>query len=116
MAERERWARRLRVQSLTAERDRLAIDLREKARREEYLQFQLTEIRRAAPKPGEDEELSTCRQVLANAERLQRLCAEAYTGLYEGDAAALPALAAVWKRVGELASIDPQFQPYCPAA
>jgi len=104
-----------RIQTLTSERDRLATDLQEKARREEYLQFQLTEIRRAAPKPGEDEELSTSRQVLANAERLQRLCAEAYTGLYEGDGAALPGLAAVWKRVGELASIDPQFQPYMSA-
>ena len=104
-----------RVQSLTAERERLALDSREKARREEYLQFQLTEIRRAAPKPGEDDELSTSRQVLANAERLQRLCAEAYTGLYEGDGAVLPALASVWKRVGELASIDPQFEPYLSA-
>jgi DNA repair protein RecN (Recombination protein N) len=101
-----------RLQSLTTKRERLALDIREKARREEYLQFQLTEIRRAAPKPGEDDELSTSRQVLANAERLQRLCAEAYTGLYEGDGAVLPALAAVWKRVGELASIDPQFEPY----
>ena len=104
-----------RVQSLTAERERLALDIREKARREEYLQFQLTEIRRAAPKPGEDDELAASRQVLTNAERLQRLCAEAYTGLYEGDAAALPALATVWKRVGELASIDPQFEPYLSA-
>jgi len=104
-----------RVQSLTAERERLALDTRERARREEYLQFQLTEIRRAAPKPGEDDELSTSRQVLANAERLQRLCAEAYTGLYEGDGAVLPALATVWKRVGELASIDPQFEPYLSA-
>ena len=104
-----------RVQSLTAERERLALDIREKARREEYLQFQLTEIRRAAPKPGEDDDLTTSRQVLANAERLQRLCAEAYTGLYEGDGAVLPALATVWKRVGELASIDPQFEPYLSA-
>ena len=103
------------VQALTAERDRLALDMREKARREEYLQFQLAEIRRAAPQPGEDEELATSRQVLGNAERLQRLCAEAYTELYEGDTAALPALASVWKRVGELASIDPQFQPYVAA-
>src|SRR5262245_5603052 len=115
-AERERVGEAFaRIQALTSERDRLATDLREKTRREEYLQFQLTEIRRAAPKPGEDEELSTSRQVLANAERLQRLCAEAYTGLYEGDGAVLPALAAVWKRVGELASIDPQFQPYVSA-
>ena len=104
-----------RVQALTAERDRLAHDMRERARREEYLQFQLAEIRRAAPQPGEDEDLTTSRQVLGNAERLQRLCAEAYTELYEGDSAALPALASVWKRVGELASIDPQFQPYVTA-
>jgi DNA repair protein RecN (Recombination protein N) len=104
-----------RVQSLTAERERLAVDAREKARREEYLQFQLTEIRRAAPQPAEDDELLATRQVLANAERLQRLCAEAYTELYEGDSAALPALSSVWKRVGELASIDPQFHPYVAA-
>jgi DNA repair protein RecN (Recombination protein N) len=103
------------LQAVTAERDRLALDSREKARREEYLQFQLTEIRRVAPQPGEDEELATSRQVLANAERLQRWCAEAYTSLYEGDRAALPALASVWKRVGELAAIDPQFQPYLAA-
>ena len=115
-AERERVGEAFaRIQVVTSERDRLATDLRERTRREEYLQFQLTEIRRAAPTPGEDEELSTSRQVLANAERLERLCAEAYTGLYEGDGAALPALAAVWKRVGELASIDPQFQPYVSA-
>ena len=115
-AERERVGEAFaRIQVVTSERNRLATDLRERTRREEYLQFQLTEIRRAAPTPGEDEELSTSRQVLANAERLERLCAEAYTGLYEGDGAALPALAAVWKRVGELASIDPQFQPYVSA-
>jgi DNA repair protein RecN (Recombination protein N) len=104
-----------RLQALTVERDRLATDIRERARREEYLQFQLAEIRRAAPKPGEDEELATSRLVLGNAERLQRLCADAYTGLYEGDGAALPSLASVWKRVGELAAIDPQFQPYVAA-
>ncbi len=103
------------LQAVAAERDRLALDSREKARREEYLQFQLTEIRRVAPQPGEDEELATSRQVLGNAERLQRLCAEAYTSLYDGDGAALPALGSVWKRVGELAAIDPQFQPYLSA-
>jgi DNA repair protein RecN (Recombination protein N) len=105
----------VRFQALASERERLTGDLRERARREEYLQFQLTEIRRAAPTPGEDEDLATSRQVLANAERLQRLCAEAYTDLYEGDGAALPSLAAVWRRIGELASIDPQFQPYLAA-
>ena len=100
---------------LRAERDALASNEREQARRAEFLAFQLAEIRRVAPKAGEDEELTTARQVLANADRLQRLCAEAYTSLYEGDEAALPTLSAVWKKVGELAAIDPQFQPYAAA-
>jgi DNA repair protein RecN (Recombination protein N) len=101
-----------RVQALLAERNRLAGDAREKTRREEYVRFQLTEIDRVGPRAGEDEELGTARQVLANAERLQRLCADAYTGLYEGEDAALPTLAGVWKKLGELASIDPQFAPH----
>jgi DNA repair protein RecN (Recombination protein N) len=50
--------------------------------------------------------------VLANADRLERLSSEAYAALYEGEGAALSSLAAVWKRVGELASLDPKFAPY----
>src|SRR5262249_28843439 len=49
---------------------------------------------------------------LANAERLTRLSTEAYGALYDGEHAALAALASVWKRVGELAAIDPRFLPY----
>ena len=67
---------------------------REKASRAEFIAFQLAEIDRVAPKPGEDDELAPTRQVLANADKLQRLCAEAYDALYEGDQAALPALGA----------------------
>ena len=104
-----------RMQSLVAERNRLATDAREKARREEYLRFQLTEIDRVAPRTGEDDELATARQVLGNADRLQRLCADAYTALYEGEDAALPMLSGVWKKLGDLASIDPQFAPHLAA-
>ncbi len=102
-------------QQLRAERDRLTANDRDKARRAEFLEFQLNEIRRAAPKPNEDVELAAARQVLGNADRLQRLCAEANTLLYEGDAAALASLSSVWKKVGELAGIDPQFAPYLAA-
>ena len=102
-------------QDLKTERDRLQSSDRDKARRAEFLEFQLAEIRRVAPKPGEDDELTAVRQVLANADRLQRLCADAYSSLYDGDAAALASLAGVWKRVGELAAIDPQFAPYAAA-
>jgi len=86
--------------------------------RQELVAFQLTEIDRAALKaappgePTEDIELSAARQVLANAERVERLCAESYAALYESDGAVLAGLGGVWKRVGELAAIDPKFQPY----
>jgi DNA repair protein RecN (Recombination protein N) len=89
--------------------------------RQELAAFQLTELHKAAltsPLPGEleeDAELQSVRQVLASAERVERLCAEGYASLYESDAAVLSGLGAVWKRVGELASIDSRFQPYLDA-
>ena len=101
-----------RWQQVRAERDRLLSGEREKASRAEFLSFQLAEIDRAAAKAGEDEELTATRQVLANADKLQRLCAEAYDSLYEGDQAALPALGNVWKKLGDLAALDVRFGPY----
>jgi DNA repair protein RecN (Recombination protein N) len=102
-------------QQVRDERARLAAAEQQKASRAEFLAFQLSEIDKAAPQPDEDQELMTTRQVLANADRLQRLCADAYTALYEGDDAALPALGTVWKKVGELAALDAKFTPYVEA-
>jgi DNA repair protein RecN (Recombination protein N) len=102
-------------QQVRDERSRLASAEQQKASRAEFAAFQLSEIDRIAPQPGEDEELATTRLVLANADRLQRLCADAYTALYDGDDAALPALAIVWKKVGELATLDPKFTAYVDA-
>ena len=84
----------------------------------DLITFQLGELDRAglkAPKAGEageDAELAAMRQVLASAERVERLCAESYASLYESDGAILAGLGGVWRRVGELAALDPQFQPY----
>lgn len=102
-------------QRVRDERLRLAAREQEKASRLEFLSFQLAEIDRVAPRAAEDEELAATRRVLANADRLQRLCGEAYAALYEGDDAALPALATVWKKVAELGSLDPAFSPYVEA-
>ena len=102
-------------QQVRDERARLAAAEQQKASRVEFLAFQLSEIDRAAPKTDEDRELMTTRQVLANADRLQRLCADAYTDLYEGDDAALATLGTVWKKTGELAALDPKFTPYVEA-
>jgi DNA repair protein RecN (Recombination protein N) len=84
--------------------------------RQDLITFQLGELDRAALRdPGEDAELAALRQVLASAERVERLCAESYASLYESDDAILAALGNVWRRVAELASLDPQFAPYLDA-
>jgi DNA repair protein RecN (Recombination protein N) len=88
---------------------------RDREARQDLITFQLGELDRAAPKPGEDEELAALRQVLASAERVERLCAEGYASLYERDDAILAGLGGVWRRVAELAALDPQFAPYLEA-
>jgi len=98
-----------RVRALREQLDRARMDGREKTARLDLIAFQLNEIDKAAPRAGEDDELTTEKQVLANAERVQRLCEESYAALYDSDQAVLAGLGHVWKRVGELASIDEQF-------
>ena len=87
----------------------------ERTSREELARFQLAEIDRIAPVSGEDDELTALRQVLANTERVQRLCTEGYGALYENDNAVLAELGGVWRRVAELATLDQQFAPYLEA-
>jgi DNA repair protein RecN (Recombination protein N) len=103
------------VRTLREQLERSRMDAREKAARLDLIAFQLGEIEKASPKAGEDDELAATRQVLASAERVQRLCEESYATLYESDDAVLAGLGGVWKRVGELATIDPQFAPYMDA-
>ena len=100
---------------IRSERERLLTGEREKSARAEFITFQLAEIDRVSPKPAEDEELSAARVVLANADKLQKLCADAYETLYEGDDAVLPALGVVWKKVADLAALDSRFGPYLEA-
>ena len=95
--------------------DRLRMDDRERAVRLELVEFQLGELQKASLQAGEDETLAADRQLLRSADTIQRLCNEGYAELYDTEAAALGALGRVWKRVGELAAIDPRFAPYLDA-
>jgi DNA repair protein RecN (Recombination protein N) len=101
--------------AMRAAADRLASVRRARADREarqDLVAFQLGELVRAALRAGEDEELASTRQVLASAEKVERLCEESYAALYESDQAILAALGGVWRRVSELATLDPRFAPY----
>jgi len=88
----------------------------ERDARQELVAFQLAELDRAAlVSADEDVTLAATRQVLANAERVERLCEEGYALLYESDRAVLSSLGQVWRRVAELAAVDPRFQPHLDA-
>jgi DNA repair protein RecN (Recombination protein N) len=78
----------------------------------EIAEFHLAEIARVKPQPGEDDELAALRTLLSSAERVRRLAEESYAILYDRDEAVLASLGQVWKRVGELASLDSRFIPY----
>lgn len=88
---------------------------RQRAARTELIEFQLAELDRANPLPGEDEELQSLRTLLASAEKVRRLCEEGYSVLYDRDEAVLAGLGQVWRRVGELATLDARFAPYLEA-
>ncbi len=103
------------VRRLREQLDRLRMDDRERAARLDLVEFQLNELQKASLVAGEDETLAADRQLLRSADTIQRLCGESYAELYDNEASALTALGHVWKRVGELAAIDPRFAPYLDA-
>jgi len=103
------------LRQLREQLERSRMDGREKAARLELIAFQLGEIEKVKPVSGEDEELAATKHVLANAERVHRLCEESYAALYDSDDAVLAGLSGVWKRVGELATLDSQFSGYIEA-
>jgi len=111
----EREAVQRAFESWTAARDQLEhlrrVE-RDKEARAEFLRFQLSEIDRVKPVVGEDEGLEITKRLLANAEKLKRLCDEAYSRLYDDDSSVVASLAVVWKRVGELAQFEPRVQPF----
>jgi DNA repair protein RecN (Recombination protein N) len=99
------------IEALRQRLDRVRMDDRERDARRELIDFQLTELSRAQVTPGEDEALAAERQVLRNADRIQRLCQESYAELYDGEHAAIDSLERVWKRVAELSTFDARFLP-----
>jgi len=103
------------VRGLREQLDRLRMDDRERAARLDLVEFQLGELQKAKLQPGEDETLVSERQLLRSADTIQRLCGESYAELYDSEEAVLVVLGRIWKRVSELAAIDPRFAPYLEA-
>lgn len=93
----------------------LSISEEERQKREELLTFQIEEIDRVNPVPGEEEELLQEKKRLSNAERIASLAAEAYGALYEGSSAKLSAfdrLGQTRKALLELDRLDDTLNVY----
>lgn len=93
---------------LRAEQKALVEGERDRLRQVEMLRHQVQEIASARLHPGEEEELSSRRVRLANAERLAGAAAAAYTGLYEADGqAAVDQIGRARGALREAAGLDP---------
>ncbi|HYG67303.1 MAG TPA: AAA family ATPase, partial [Anaeromyxobacteraceae bacterium] len=104
---RERWSA---LAALVRERDGLAEDEGERARRADYLAFQLRELDAADPRPGEDASLESERRVLASAERL-REAARAAEGLaYGEEGSASERVGQAVRAIAEVAALDPRLE------
>ncbi len=85
---------------------------RERDKRKREIEEALGEIEKAAPRAGEDEDLLAERRLVGHAEKLKTLSEEVFRTLYEDEDSALTRLSSAWKRVSELASIDPRWLSY----
>ena len=65
--------------------ERLSMDEREKERRIDALRYQIEEIERVKPRPGEQEELSSRRELLLNASKLTEAVETAFESLHGGE-------------------------------
>jgi DNA repair protein RecN (Recombination protein N) len=105
----ERW------QETDADLRRVQRAAADRQTRQDAIAFQLGELERASLNANavhEDEDLASTRQVLASAERVQRLCDESYAALYDSDDAVLAGLGGIWRRVADLAALDRRFEPF----
>lgn len=92
--------------------DGLERDRRDAERRSEMLEFQAAEIEKAALGQGEEERLKQEKIRQANAGRLASLSEEAYALLYDSEEAAAARLGQVYRRLEELAALEPRFRPH----
>lgn len=99
-----------RVADVVRERKALVARERELRQQKDLYGFQIEEIDRVDPQPGEDEAIEAERRVLENAERLADATGSLHAALYESDGAVLDQLVVVRNELTDLARIDRDFE------
>jgi DNA repair protein RecN (Recombination protein N) len=96
--------------ALVRERERLAADEGERARRADYLAFQLRELDDADPRAGELEALEDERRVLASAEKLREAARAAEALAYGEEGSASERVAQAARALAEAALLDRRLE------
>jgi DNA repair protein RecN (Recombination protein N) len=105
---REAWGR---LRDTVARLDALGGDEGQVAARIDFLKFQIEEIERVAPKPGEDVALEAERKRLGSSERLRQYAGLAEEMLSTRDGSALELLGRALQQIGEGEKLDPGLLP-----
>jgi DNA repair protein RecN (Recombination protein N) len=96
--------------ALVREREGLAADEGERARRADYLAFQLRELEAADPRPGELETLEGDRRVLASAEKLREAARAAEALAYGEEGSAAERVGQAARALAEAALLDRRLE------
>ncbi len=104
--------KRARVAELVEEREELAARERELRQQKELYEFQIEEIDKVDPQPGEEEELRAEQRVLENAEHLYASTKELYERLFESENALHDQLVVSRNDLQDLARIDDAFEEH----
>jgi len=96
--------------ALARERESLAADEGERARRVDYLAFQLRELDAADPKPGELETLEDERRVLGSAEKLREAARAAEALVYGEDGSASVRVGQAARALAEASLLDRRLE------
>ncbi len=88
---------------------------RDRERREEILRYQIEEIEKISPLPGEENTLEIEKKFLQNAEKIVNLVNEAYEELYNGaegmsNMSAFDLIGAATRNMEELSDLDPESE------
>ncbi|MEK6537876.1 MAG: DNA repair protein RecN [Nitrospirota bacterium] len=94
------------INELQLRLNKIEENVRGKKEKEELLQFQLSEIKGASIRAGEDRDLVEERNILSNSQNLSALSHEAYSILYENDESVISSLGKVEDLLTEIAGID----------
>ena len=99
------------VQTIKAKLEAAQLSAQEKERLLDMSQYQLDEIEKISPKPGEDSELDQALPKLKHAGKLLELAAEAYEELYAADSSATARGSKAARALTAMAELDENLAP-----